>query len=247
MKSRLTNAEEADIDESTQQSSPLLWSSSAARFSVNDTRERRSSTNAKDNRRDQFSGSTLRSLWAAASVAPLALGVLTGILLLFMIVLSFARPGSLHRYLGLKPTLLSPGRSDLVSPSIQHAGHDTDNSSNKSTVLPLHPIEYLRVCAKNGYVQHGDYWDTDIQDDMGSDMHNAETNESSMACSKTITYMLDGTVGLTADLALIAQAAALAREVNQCIILLSLYLRLISLSEIVHFWLTIRTGTEESQ
>ena len=33
-------------------------------------------------------------------------------------------------------------------------------------------------------------------------------------CSKTITYMLDGHVGLLADLALMAQAAALAREVS---------------------------------
>lgn len=32
-------------------------------------------------------------------------------------------------------------------------------------------------------------------------------------CSSTITYMLGGTVGLSADLALIAQAAALAHEV----------------------------------
>lgn len=32
-------------------------------------------------------------------------------------------------------------------------------------------------------------------------------------CSATITYMLDGSVGLLADLALMAQVAALAREV----------------------------------
>jgi hypothetical protein len=34
-------------------------------------------------------------------------------------------------------------------------------------------------------------------------------------CSKTITYMLDGHVGLLADLVLMAQAAGLAREVNR--------------------------------
>jgi hypothetical protein len=32
-------------------------------------------------------------------------------------------------------------------------------------------------------------------------------------CSSTITYVLDGNVGLFFDLALVAQAAALAREV----------------------------------
>jgi hypothetical protein len=79
-------------------------------------------------------------------------------------------------------------------------------------ILPLHPIEYLKVCAKmhGGYVHHGDYWDSDH--DMGPDMHTL-TNEPS--CATTITYLLDGTVGLTADLVLMAQAAALAREVNQ--------------------------------
>jgi hypothetical protein len=76
-------------------------------------------------------------------------------------------------------------------------------------MLPLHPLEYLKVCGKHGYVHHGDYWD--IDHDMSPDV----VNESSIVCSKTITYMLDGTVGLTADLALMAQAAALAREVIQ--------------------------------
>jgi hypothetical protein len=62
-----------------------------------------------------------------------------------------------------------------------------------------------------GFVHHGDYWDIDHA--MVPDMH-TQDNES-IVCSKTITYLLDGTVGLAADLALIAQAAALAREVNQ--------------------------------
>ena len=37
-------------------------------------------------------------------------------------------------------------------------------------------------------------------------------------CSKTITYMLDGHVGLLADLALMAQAAALAQEVSSLVL-----------------------------
>lgn len=54
--------------------------------------------------------------------------------------------------------------------------------------------------------------DVSHHDDV-TDYHLPE-GETTTACSKTITYQLDGTVGLTADLALMAQAAALAREVG---------------------------------
>jgi hypothetical protein len=100
-KVRLTEATEEDLDDnpSTLQSAPLLASSSTARFSA---RERRSPS-AK-NSRNQLS----RSLWAAATVSPLAAGILIGGLLLFMLVLSLTRPGSLHRYLGLESTFPAP-------------------------------------------------------------------------------------------------------------------------------------------
>jgi hypothetical protein len=192
---RLTEVAEGsqDDDPSALQSAPLLPSSSTARFSA---RERRSSASPKDSK-NQFS----RSLSVAASVAPLAVGISLGGLLLFMLVLSLTSPGSLHRYLGLKSTSPAP------------SGHHNSANTNKSLILPLHPIEYLKVCGKmhGGFVHHGDYWD--IDHDMGPDMHRV-VNESTV-CSKTITYMLDGTVGLAADLGLLAQAAALAREVNQ--------------------------------
>jgi len=187
-KVRLTEVTDEDPDDnpSTLQSAPLLTSSSTARFSA---RERRSPS-AK-NSRNQLS----HSLWAAAAVSPLAAGILIGGLLLFMLILSLMWPGSLHRYLGLEST--SPETS---------AQHNSD-SANQSTIPPLHPIEYLKACGKHGYVHHGDYWDTD------HDMSPVVANESSIICAKTITYMLDGTVGLAADLALMAQTAALAREV----------------------------------
>ena len=186
---RLTEATEVDLDNDpcALQSAPLLASSSTAQFLA---RERRSSVASAKDSKNQFS----RSLWAAASAAPLAVGILISGLLLFMLVLSLTRPGSLHRYLGLKST----------SPAVQQ-------STNKSAIL--HPNEYLKICGKmhGGFVHHGDYWDMDH--DMSTDMH-TRFNES-IVCSKTITYMMDGTVGLAADLALVAQAAALAREVNQ--------------------------------
>jgi hypothetical protein len=155
-----------------------------------------------------------------------------------MLVLSLTRPESLHRYLGMKSTHLSPGpsSSSVASPFAQHPGHDTNkdydsDSSNEFVIPPLHPIEYLKSCAKvhEEYMHHGDYWDTNIDPDM----HNTATTQPAPVCSTTITYVLDGTVGLAADLALMAQAAALAREVNQILALYFLHSFLSAKSDIL--------------
>jgi len=136
------------------------------------------------------------------------MGVFIGVVLLFLLVVSLTRPQVLHRYIGTNTTL----SSDSGVHSASHAGHKADGllSYENYTRFPLQPYAYLRECAKlhNGYMQHGDYWD--ISHIGGLDVQH--TDDSSI-CSKTITYMLDGTVGLTADLAIMAQAAALAREV----------------------------------
>ncbi|KAJ3518015.1 hypothetical protein NLJ89_g137 [Agrocybe chaxingu] len=60
---------------------------------------------------------------------------------------------------------------------------------------------------------HGDYWEISSMGNM--DVQHPEQDEIDAVCSSTITYMLDGTAGLAADLALMAQAAALARERNR--------------------------------
>lgn len=90
------------------------------------------------------------------------------------------------------------------------------------TKFPLLPSQYRAECAKlhQGYMSHGDYWDVPVNgildvvhhDDM-RDYHLPE-GERTAVCKNTITYMLDGKVGLLADLALMAQVAALAREVR---------------------------------
>ena len=69
-------------------------------------------------------------------------------------------------------------------------------------------------------MHHSGYWappphgmmDVAHHDDV-TDYHLPE-GEMTKVCAKTITYQLDGHVGLVADLALMAQAAALAREVR---------------------------------
>ena len=66
---------------------------------------------------------------------------------------------------------------------------------------------------------HGEYWQS-LHGEMDVEHHDDNTDyhlpegERTKVCSKTITYMLDGHVGLAADLALMAQAAAMAREVR---------------------------------
>jgi hypothetical protein len=50
-------------------------------------------------------------------------------------------------------------------------------------------------------------------DEIEPENHPAAEDLPTRICSKTITYMLDGHVGLLADLALMAQVAGLARMV----------------------------------
>jgi hypothetical protein len=84
------------------------------------------------------------------------------------------------------------------------------------TKFPLLGSEYLHECQKvmSGFMSHGEYWEQG-HNHAGAPMdvdHFDEPNDN--ICNSTITYMLDGNVGLAADLALMAQAAALAREVS---------------------------------
>jgi hypothetical protein len=62
-------------------------------------------------------------------------------------------------------------------------------------------------------MSHGEYWATMKGSETLDVPHEHDIGEGGV-CSSTITYMLDGTVGLFYDLALIAQTAALAREVS---------------------------------
>ncbi|EEB92437.1 hypothetical protein MPER_09052 [Moniliophthora perniciosa FA553] len=74
----------------------------------------------------------------------------------------------------------------------------------------------MSECAEvmGGFHHHGGYWEPDPMGTMDV-VHADEEDETSEICPSTITYMLSGRVGLVADLALMAQAAALARERNR--------------------------------
>jgi hypothetical protein len=217
------DANDRDYDEhDTLQSAPLLASSSTARFSVRTLRSERDPPSAKSDGRRTFLHPT-QFLSRAVAQLPLAFGVFMAGVLLILIVLSLTRPEALHRYIGAKapPTSATAPAASTPTTAISsnHAGHTQANvhvlSYENYTKFPLQGHEYRAECAKlfSGYMTHGDYWDNDP---MGS--FDVPHGDDTAVCSSTITYMLDGTVGLTADLAIMAQAAALAREVRGIII-----------------------------
>ena len=197
------NGVDVEDDQETLQFAPLLASSSTARFALHNSGGRRPIVARNDDGRKKLTAGEFMSL--LASKLSLAVGVFTGVVLLFLLVMSLTRPQVLHRYIGTNTTL-------SLDSEAHSASHKADGllSYGNYTRFPLQPYDYLRECAKlhKGYMQHGDYWDVDHMG--GLDVEHAD---DSSICSKTITYMLDGTVGLTADLAIMAQAAALAREV----------------------------------
>jgi len=124
------------------------------------------------------------------------------------IVLSYERPDVL---------LSAVGVSETSSPSSVPAFPEQDEtilshpeniiSYENYTRFPLDPLEYKAECHKvMGEVMGPmEFWSG--EEDV---VHHHQVD--TRFCGKTITYMLDGHVGLFADLALMAQAAGLARE-----------------------------------
>jgi hypothetical protein len=137
-----------------------------------------------------------------------------------LLVVSYKYPERLQKYVGVKQVEPEPysGTEEAV----------TSPRPLPPPELPAHPSEYVAQCRKlnNGFMSHGDYWgepspdmkmgsilDVEDDDDTVDDKYMLPEGGRTAVCSKTITYLLDGEVGLLADLALIAQVAALAREV----------------------------------
>lgn len=144
---------------------------------------------------------------------PLVVGLASVILLAFLVILSVETPEKLHTYLHGSPVPSFPNSSTDAS---------TENNASHSMGMlmyegyesfPLTPLEYRNECSKflagmKGPM--GTYWYIP----PGGPMDVPHPPNSSV-CTSTITYMLDGYVGLAADLALMAQAAGLARETNK--------------------------------
>ncbi|KAJ3934743.1 MAG: hypothetical protein NXY57DRAFT_914158 [Lentinula lateritia] len=143
---------------------------------------------------------------------PVVAGCLIAGLLLFFALVAFRSPGTLEYYIGAtvpseanfttSPTSVSPEDPSLL---ISYANY---------TSFPLLPTEYVSECYKvypEGRMKPTKYWGEDGV--PTKDVTHHERPEGT--CSSTITYMLDGRIGLASDLALIAQIAALARERNR--------------------------------
>ena len=76
------------------------------------------------------------------------------------------------------------------------------------TQFPLTPMQYRAECRKvMGEMKHMEYW-TDMKMDV------SHPSSAPDVCKSTITYLLGSEVGLMADLALLAQVAALAESVS---------------------------------
>lgn len=218
------------VETSEQQATPLLSLVSSSRsgivFSGNPGRVSDQSSDRTRKSRGKKS-----ALSTVLSRLPLITGALFAGFLLVLVFLSFKDPDALPRYLGMSitnetlPIPSVPAESNHTKPPPLHNILSYENYTN----FPLLPSEYRNECYKlhSGYVSHGGYWephemgvlDVAHNDDQWQN-HQLTDGQPAGVCSSTITYMLDGTVGLLADLALMAQAAALAREVDAAILIL---------------------------
>jgi hypothetical protein len=208
-----TDANDDEYQEVTHhQTAPLLRSSRSATFpnrheDEGDYEPKRSAASSMREARED-SGWSLYTLW---TYFPLVLGSFLAFILLFLAFVAYERPDEIKAYLGIS-----------VNNAIHthYAPPDHIISYENYTRFPLLAEEYRAECYKihSGLMSHGGYWEPHGMDTMDV-LHQDEMDGyaprrgEQPVCTSTITYMLDGKVGLFADLALLAQVAALAREV----------------------------------
>jgi hypothetical protein len=138
--------------------------------------------------------------------APLAIGTVVALLLFGLWVLSVKRPEVLQQVLGT-----SNSTDDASTGSKLASIHGIDYSNY--TTFPLTSAQYEEQCWKvqSKMKGHGKFWD--IMPGMDLDVPHEDT-KGGKVCSSTVTYLLDGSTGLVFHLAIIAQLAAMAREVR---------------------------------
>jgi len=193
------------------QTSPLLQSARSPGFPP-DARDGLPNMNrdSKTHRRLQFGALEAVRRWTvnAFERAPLAIGTVVALLLFGLWVLSVKRPEVLQQVIGT-----SNSTTDASTGS-QSASIDGIDYSNYTT-FPLTSAQYEEQCWKvqSKMKGHGKYWN--IMPGMDLDVPH-EDSKGGKVCSSTVTYLLDGSTGLVFHLAIIAQLAAMAREV--CIV-----------------------------
>lgn len=212
-----------------QQTEPLLASSADGSFAPSGYRSRGDDYDQGGTKGNRGQGLGLSTILQRI---PLVSGIFLAGLLLVLVVVSLERPEALQRIVGGNATssessvpAKTTAQEELVEPSStpipSHPYNPHIISYENYTKFPLLPTEYLAECDKlnQGFKSHGGYWTPNKSGPLDV-LHHDENHdyglpegELTKVCDSTITYMLDGHVGLLADLALIAQAAALAREV----------------------------------
>jgi hypothetical protein len=192
-----------------QQSEPLLASSASSSFPPSGYRSR-GDDDGLDNTRGKRS-----YLLIMAKRIPLVLGIVLAFILFVMIILSLKRPDVLLHIIG-EANITAGNVEGSISP---HPNTSDPNliSYENYTTFPLLPIEYLAECNKltHGFMHHEAYWEhkpQDVPHRAQIDEHGLPEGYRNAICNSTITYMLDGH-GLMAELGLLSQVAALAREV----------------------------------
>jgi hypothetical protein len=152
----------------------------------------------------------------------LIFGSILALVLFIVAILSYKRPDVLLSAVGVAETSPSP----IPTPKQDAATPHPENiiSYANYTRFPLDPLEYKAECHKlMGEVMGAmEFWsgeeDVVHHDEVDPGPYPAPEGLRTQICSKTITYMLDGHVGLLADIALMTQAAALAREVSSLVL-----------------------------
>ena len=197
-----------------QQSEPLLASSTSDSFPPSGYRAR-----GDDDLKIRRTNRDIRRVvrWLVANWG-LIFGSALALVLLLTLVLSYKRPDVLLSAVGVAEASPSPIPSTKQNGTLPHPEHII--SYENYTRFPLDSLEYKAECHKliGDIMGAMEYWsgeeDVVHHDEVDPGPYPAPEGLPIQTCSKTITYMLDGHVGLLADLALMAQAAGLAREVN---------------------------------
>lgn len=199
-----------------QQSEPLLTSSASTNFPPSGYRAR-----GDDDRYTRTEGRNHRNIsqWLVAN-SGLILGSGLAVVLFLLIVLSYKRPDALLSAVGVVENAVSPTATAPKQDAIHPSDPEHIISYENYTHFPLDPMEYKEECHKlmGEVIGPMEYWSGQkdvIHHEVNPGKYPVAEGLPTQTCSKTITYMLDGHVGLLADLALMAQAAGLAREVGR--------------------------------
>ncbi|KAJ7754981.1 hypothetical protein DFH07DRAFT_743437 [Mycena maculata] len=166
---------------------------------------------------------------------PLALYSSVAAMLLVLVFFSLREPEALKKYVG---ATTDPDGAEISTPAVDlepiatpvadvpPAGPTVATniiliSYENYTSFPLDPLEYRAECIQlnSGVMAPYPYWDTTLRPlrdvpHFDEQVGYSAPSDEPPVCSRTITYQLDGWAGLMADVALMAQAAALARERN---------------------------------